>query len=155
IEDLIEESLNSITSISNNLSPHLLRNFGLFKALNSFIRKINTSTKINLEVTCDPSTRFSDTIELTIYRILTELINNSLKHSQSSQININLTLKDKLLLCDYSDNGIGFIVEDKLNSLTERFGLLNIQSRISAVNGNLNYESTPGKGVKVHFKINT
>ena len=147
---LINDALEGIKEISNNVSPHILRNFGLFQAVRSFIDRIKTKT--NIEYNYESGRRYSEILELTIYRVITELINNSLKYARASNIRISFKEKETELEGCYDEDGVGFDFERTFKN-NKGLGLINIQSRIHSLGGEINYRSEVGKGVEVSFKV--
>lgn len=143
----IDEAIISLSEISNNLSPHVLENFGLIIAIKSFIEKIQDAQKIRFNLSANFDERLPVNIEVTLYRVVVELINNSIKYSEASKITIRLILKEGVHLI-YSDNGVGFevtrVMEEK-----KGMGLFNMTNRIHSVNGEINIASTNGNGVVV------
>jgi len=154
-ELLIDESIYTIKEISNNLSPHILNKFGLQKAVKSFIQKLprdNTpdiSFNTNLE-----EERFSYNIETIVYRIVCELITNTLKHAEASNIFLDLYVEDRVLKIKYMDDGKGFEYEENL-AQNLGLGLTNIQSRIKSVRGTSRIYSRPGEGFNMEIEIKT
>ncbi|MEN8119881.1 MAG: PAS domain S-box protein [Bacteroidota bacterium] len=149
---LLDEALNSIKEISNNLSPDILKRYGLSQAIKSFIGKLKNVTNIEFSLDSNLGKRLPETIEFTIYRIVVELINNSVKYAQASEINIDIKAKEKELKVIYSDNGKGFEYE-KVKNENMGFGLTNLENRIIKIGGTYNYNSEPGKGVHVVISI--
>lgn len=155
LEQIINDSITSIKEISNNISPHILRNHGLIQALKNFIDKINNSqNKLYIKCLCDNNIHLNELTEITIYRIITELINNTIKYANANSIIIQFDKKVNNWLIEYSDNGEGFDY-DKIIKLNKGFGLLNINSRINSIGGEISYLSKPGKGVQVKIKVKT
>ncbi len=153
-EYLIDESIKTVKEISNNLSPHILVDFGIVKALKSFINKLPENSKINIELYSNfKETRFEYNIETIIYRVLCELITNSLKHADAKNIFIDIILEGNTLNIKYLDDGNGFdYVEYDEN--TKGFGITNIKSRIKSVNGGCQIYSKKGEGFNANFVIN-
>jgi signal transduction histidine kinase len=156
-KELIEESISLIRNISKDLVPQTLENFGLIHALEEFILKIEKNTTINYSFSyknIDDSVRLSKKKELSIYRIIQELSNNSLKHSNAEEIKLSLEILDnnRLIIC-FSDNGIGFDFNQKLKNPSNGLGIRNIESRLSLINGHLTIPKLE-KGVKIIIEIN-
>jgi signal transduction histidine kinase len=150
---LIEESLISLKEISNKLSPHVLNNFGLLKAIESFISKLGTSSGIHIDLQSNiENKRFDYNIEVVLYRVVCELIANTLKHSGANNISILLTEKNNQIELKYIDNGIGFD-EKMLEAQTSGMGYSNIKSRIKSLNGVFEIETKPNEGVNVTIVI--
>ncbi len=155
IKELIDESVHSVREISNNLSPNTLSTFGLKRALTSFInklplppeRKIYFNTNIKQE-------RFDSETEILLYRVCSELINNSLKHSKASELNLLIEHQNDKIFLQFSDNGIGFDY-DKLKNEPDGLGLglSNIESRVSLLNGSVSMDNEIGKGSKTTIHV--
>lgn len=146
----LDEALTGIKEISNNISPHILRNFGLTQAVKNYIQKLDTPLNVTIDCTIPDDQRYSETIEVTIYRIVNELINNSLKYSGASEITLKLMERGGNIFLSYTDNGKGFGYNEAIEK-RKGFGLLNIQSRVQALNGDHKYKTKPGEGVDVEI----
>jgi PAS domain S-box-containing protein len=152
LEHTIDEALLGIKEISNNISPHILRNFGLIQAVKNYIQKLDTLVQTRLVCSIDQNRRYPEMLEVTVYRILIELMNNSLKYAAASMINILLEEHDNKLLLVYTDNGEGFDYKEVYKS-KKGFGLLNIQSRVHSLHGRYVFRTKPGEGVKVEVEL--
>jgi PAS domain S-box-containing protein len=86
----IEEAILSLREISNNLSPHILNNFGLCDAIEQFMERLTQSGTIKIHFMTNTHDRFKVEIEITFYRIITELIHNTIKHSGATEISIGI-----------------------------------------------------------------
>src|SRR5215510_11115592 len=140
---IIDDTIQLIRNISHSLMPPTLKNFGLESAVNDLFQKISGSGSMNA------SSRFHDyrerlqaENELIIFRIVQELVNNILKHSNSSFIHLTQnTHGDKFYLRIHHDGkGIVQADFDKLNKSTVGLGLKNISSRLRVVQGNIVFE---------------
>ncbi|HBF88326.1 MAG TPA: hypothetical protein DDX39_06750 [Bacteroidales bacterium] len=145
-EETIDLTHATIREISTNLSPHLLENFGLNEAIQTFINRIQETTHIILKY----ESNFNDRIELVkehiLYRILTESIHNAIKHSHANTVTISIIKVENNLYIKYSDDGIGFDV-DKIMKSNFGLGLLNIKKRLDSIHAKIEYRSEPNKGV--------
>ncbi|MCK5344575.1 MAG: PAS domain S-box protein, partial [Candidatus Heimdallarchaeota archaeon] len=148
----IDEAISSIKEIANNISPHILRNFGLVAALNSYVNKINDTKEIMLDFEANLNKRLDENCELSLFRIIIELINNTLKYAKAKKASISLNKRKRLVMLDYSDDGVGFDVEKQLNEPAGR-GLLNIVNRTKTLNGKIIFNSEKGKGFNVKIEI--
>ncbi|NJK87005.1 MAG: PAS domain S-box protein [Bacteroidales bacterium] len=152
--ELLDESMYAIKEISNNLSPHILRNFGLADAIKSFIEKLKTKVNISVSIKSKTPFRISEIVEVSFYRIIIELVNNSLKYANAHNISVHLEYKNNyLLLLEYFDDGIGFNYEETMKK-AEGYGLLNIHSRVLSLNGSIEFKSQENKGVSVKITVN-
>jgi signal transduction histidine kinase len=151
---VIDEAIRSVREISNNMSPQVLMDFGLAQGVRNFISRIkslHTIEEISFETNLYED-RFDNDVEVVLYRVVCELINNSLKHSHCSKIEVVLMLNGSTLELKYSDNGCGF----EPNSTTSKgMGLSNITSRIDSLNGTLTITSGKDKGMRALVYINT
>jgi len=148
---LINEAINAIKEISNNLSPHVLSNFGLASAITAFVTKINQTKSIEIEFKSNMETqRLNNDKEVVIYRAVCELINNSIRHSGASKIDIELNKHEKFITLQFNDNGKGFNANcDEDNGM----GLPNIRARVRSVEGVFILESAQGKGTSALIKM--
>jgi len=149
-DQAISLAIKSIREISNNLSPNILNSFGVSRALSNFINRLRliTITQILYETNMR-SERFSADLEVIVYRVVCELLNNALKHADASRAAVIMTLNRDTLTILCEDDGRGF----DTNAATEGMGLSNINSRISSVKGDINIESAPGEGTKVSIRL--
>ncbi|MGC9352456.1 MAG: sensor histidine kinase [Mariniphaga sp.] len=152
-DKLIDESISTLKEISNKLSPHVLKNFGLHKAVKSFINKLKITDNPHIHFNSNiENERFSFNIEVVLYRVVCELISNTLIHANAKNIYIDL-LKDELYLSlKYIDDGEGFdeeIIKQEFIGL----GYSNIRSRIKSLNGTFDIFTKPGEGVEVTSQI--
>ena len=148
---VIDEAIRSLREISVNLSPHILKDFGLARAVSNFIGRlphsgmqIHFSTNLHAE-------RFDADIEVILYRVICELINNSIKHSGAAEASVSLIRIDSLIRLDYRDNGCGF--ETGGVEQQEGMGIANIRSRISSLKGDFTLSSSPGRGMKALVEV--
>lgn len=153
LEELINEAITGIKEISNNLSPHILNNHNLVQALKNFICKIDGKNGIRVEFNCEISVCFNEFVEITLYRVITELINNTIKYADAGIIRIQLKENNSKFIVEYSDNGKGFNYNETLKN-NKGFGLLNINSRLNSIGADLNYYSKPGSGIRVKITLN-
>lgn len=148
---VIDEAIRSLREISNNLSPHILNNFGLARGIKHFVDRVASMHDVAIQFnTTLRDQRFDANIEVILYRVVCELINNSLKHSGCSRILFSLELHSDMLHLDYSDNGCGFLqseVQDR------GMGLSNINSRISSLGGSFTLDSSRGHGMSAHAEV--
>jgi len=151
---LVNEAINTLKDISNNLSPHILSNFGLSSALSAFIAKINQTKAIEIEFkSAMENTRLESEKEVVMYRAACELINNSILHSGASRIEIELNKHEKFITLQFYDNGRGFDTASLGSEDTKGMGLSNIETRVKSVDGVFILESNQGKGTSALIKI--
>jgi signal transduction histidine kinase len=154
-ELVINEAIKSLKEISDNLSPHILNNFGLVRALNNFSNKINVARTIKIKLESNlRDERFNSNVEVVLYRVICELINNTIKHAQAKKIDISLTRDSDYLTIVYKDDGKGFNVGKVFDQPTASgMGFSNIYSRINSLKGEINIESGQKRGTLVTIKV--
>jgi signal transduction histidine kinase len=152
LKDIIQNSISDVSRISHNISPHILENYGLTASLENFIDQINISQNIKFDADFESIGRFDLKKELTIYRTIIELINNTIKHAGASLVTLRIFIEDDLLIVYYSDNGKGFNTHEKLHS-KKGMGLNNIQYRIQSLNGNISFDNLNNPGTKIKIEI--
>ena len=140
---ILDDTIQLIRNISHSLMPPTLKNFGLESAINDLFQKISGSGAINASSRFhDYKERLKPEKELIVFRIIQELINNILKHSNSSFIHLTQNVHgDKFYLRVHHD-GRGIVQSDfdKLNKSNIGLGLKNISSRLKVVLGSINFE---------------
>jgi signal transduction histidine kinase len=149
---IIKDAHDKVRDLSHQLVPTLLFKFGLIYALQDLCEKnSNTINTIDFSSTINNKTRFDEDYEMKIYFIVSEMINNVLKHSNASQSNVTIHTKNHVLTIAVSDNGMGFgIKKDKSN---EGFGLTQIRARINNLTGKLSITSKKGEGTTIEIKV--
>jgi signal transduction histidine kinase len=151
---LVNESISTIKDISNNLSPHVLSNFGLTSAIGAFTTKINQTKTIEIDFKSNmENVRLENDKEVVIYRAVCELINNAMQHSGASRIEIELNKHEKFVTLQFYDNGRGFDTSTLSKEDTKGMGLSNIETRVKTVEGVFILESTPGIGTSALIKV--
>ena len=147
LENVIDEGITEIKEISNNLSPHILNNFGLASALSAFINKINYAGSIHIDFSTNLAhERFGSNVESVLYRACCELINNTLKHAEAKNIKLKVSKTKDLLVLHYSDDGKGFEYDEVKQSESFGMGYYNIHSRLRSINGQIDIDTAEGKG---------
>ena len=152
-EQNIDEAINTVKEISNSLSPHILKNYGLHEAVDNLINRFQANENLTIRLTSNiRNKRIDYSIEIILYRILGELISNTIKHASARIVEINLFHKKNLFELIYSDNGIGFNLED-VETTTQGMGLSNIRSRIKSLNGTVDILTQPGEGFNIKISL--
>lgn len=134
--------------ISHQMMPKVLDLAGLIPALDDVIDFIKKhKIKVNLD-SFNLKKRYPRNVEITMYRIFQELTNNIIKHSEATEVSVQLYEQNAVLFLLVEDNGIG-ISDDK----TKGIGLYNIDSRLSIVHGKINYNKSPKGGTVSTIQI--
>jgi len=148
--DLLNEATQEIRKTSHNLMPEVLLQHGLDEALSRYCSNITNSRILKIQYdSWGEIDRFTDGFELSVYRIVQELVNNIIKHSRATQAMVQLTQQDNLLSISIEDNGVGF----SNNHTKDGMGLRSLQSRIKAMNGKMEMESSEQSGVNAYLEF--
>lgn len=154
VDELIDEAIANTRSISNDLMPRVIIDYGVVKAVSSYCDKINKTEKVNILFTAkNIDINLDQNIQLILYRVISELINNTLKHASAKNIEINLYKIGNKIKLNFKDDGKGFDVDTIMKDRNTGMGLKNITSRIRSINGNCSFISQPGKGFKINIEI--
>lgn len=149
---LLERALEQVKNISRDMMSGTLSKFGLMAAFHDLADIVNTSRELNFKLVGKaPKRSLESAAELGIFRVVQELTSNSLKHSKASEIRLELIEHADELGITYEDNGIGF--DAKAAKGSPGIGIRNIYSRLAQMNGTLNLETAPGKGVLYIMEI--
>jgi two-component system, NarL family, sensor kinase len=149
---MLEQASGDVRKISHNMMPGLLTKLGFFEAVEDLFEHISDTKGLN--AVCSISgdqDRLAENKEIMLYRIVQEMVNNTLKHAEAGNIELHIRVLPGMLEMNYSDDGKGFDFKQKLEN--ESIGLKSIQSRVNFLNGKLDIDSKSGEGVKYAFKI--
>lgn len=144
LELAINEAISTVREVSNNMSPHILTNLGLRRAIVNFIGKISFPKYMNVSYNIAiGDARYPATNEIVLYRVFCELVNNTLRHAKATAINFRLEQEGEELKLTYKDNGTGFDPKllDDSNEQRLGMGLYNIVSRVSSIKGRYLFRS--------------
>ena len=153
VNEIIDASIIILKELSLNLSPHILTNHGINNAVEDFLNRTkvdNITVKFKSNLSC----RLSNPIETGLYRIITELVNNSVKHADATQINILIRKSDDNVKLEYSDNGCGFDLDSILQT-SKGNGLFNIINRAKSMDAKHFFSSSYENGFSFNVKIKT
>jgi len=156
IRDLLGETAEEVERISRNLRPGVLEQLGLVAVLRAAGTTFTKRTGVALKLTCTPPTlRLADDIELTLYRILQEALNNVVLHARARQVTVQLTRQKDLVQLVIHDDGVGFDPEHQpaRRKKSDRLSLLGMRERASYVGGSLSIKSAPGNGTTITVQI--
>jgi two-component system, NarL family, sensor kinase len=143
--DLINTGLKSVRRISHAVMPDELELFGLHSTLENYSSTISRSTGIEIEYTSKVDTvTLKPVAELALYRIIQELISNTLKHANATKIAILFTLAANEVIMEYKDNGNGFTYKPKQPN--SGMGMKNLEGRLLVMHGTMELTSAPNKG---------
>lgn len=152
IINLTGKALDNSRKIAHGLLPPVLEKFGLHAGVEELCLEFSSSKAVKVNYENKTAFDIKDIDKhLHVFRILQELMNNSLRHGKATVISILFKEKNGIKNCYYSDNGIGF--EMKSDENKKGLGMKNIESRIAFLNGKLTLESALNKGISVVFNF--
>ncbi len=155
LKELRQETKNIIQSLRNlsqDLRPATLDPLGLLPALENLTSEITKYSGISMKVNVlGTERRLPEEVELILFRITQEALRNVARHSKATMSEITLEFDDQRIRVSVTDNGSGFHVPEKINSLSKdgKLGLVGMLERARLINGHLSVYSEPGKGTKI------
>jgi len=156
IRDTVLSVSNNVRSLSHDLRPGVLDNIGLIPALRMITERINREDKIYARITVKGAKRkLSPETEALIFRIVQEGLNNVKRHSKATKVMVSITFTPESIRIIVKDNGEGFDVQHTMRNLTAdgKLGLIGIQERARILNGDLDIQSSPGKGTSLLINV--
>lgn len=150
---LLDEAIVDTRNISHDLLPSVLEHYGLTKAVSDLVDKMNSNKTIRFAFEYNVyHGEFDKVIEVGIYRIIQELVQNIVKHSRADYAHIDLNQLDGFLEIKIEDNGVGF--EGTMEEMQSNgIGLRNVVTRVRSLNGIITLDSTDRKGTTVKISI--
>ncbi len=148
---VLQRAMQEVRSISWNLMPASLERFGLVVCLDELGDMVSIASGVEIQSAFKgilPEERMPETLELGIFRVVQELINNAIKHAQATLIQFSLVRKENELHLELKDNGTGMIQKKERQAGTGN-GLRNLNSRVKLLGGSIDFYSKAGKGTKV------
>jgi len=148
---LLDDAITDIRKTAHNLMPETLYRLGLGEALQAFCNNISYSGTLQVSFySTGEIGRFKPNFELSVYRIVQELVNNIIKHSRANEALVQLSQHDSLLAITVEDNGVGF---NQQSAQQRGNGLTSLQSRIRALNGNIAIDAARGQGTTAYIEF--
>ena len=152
-DELLDEAYNKVRSIAHAKNSGVIANQGLLKAVKELAHKVSQLNGLEIEVMHHKmTTRLENSLELSIFRIIQELITNIIKHAQAKSATIHLINHGDSLNIMVEDDGIGFETRHVIGR-SSGMGISNIDRRVEHLNGQLTLESESGKGTTVIIDI--
>lgn len=151
--DMLDSSIQEMRRVAHNMMPEALVKFGLDTALKDFSNEINKSgaLQVSYQSLGMENANIDQTMAITVYRIVQELINNTMKHASARTAIVQVTKSSEQLTITVEDDGKGFDTASLAQA--KGIGWTNIQSRIEYLKGRLDIKSDPGKGTSVHIEL--
>jgi len=150
----LTENIQEVRTITNDLLPQSLERLGIVSATRGLLEKLEELKQIKVDLQANVEERFEGDREKALFRILQELVHNALKYSEAKNVAIHFQFSDTQLMVQYQDDGQGFdraAYEQRPGR--KSFGLKNMERHMAFLNGELNYETSPGNGVEVNLNL--
>ncbi len=153
--DMLDSSINEMRRVAHNMMPEALVKFGLDTALKDYCNDINKSGVLKVTYQSDglQSAIIDQTTSITLYRIVQELVSNTIRHARATTAIVQLILSEQGIALTVEDNGKGF--DTTILQHTKGIGWSNIQSRVDFLKGRLDVKSSEEKGTSVLIEIST
>ncbi|HPI53424.1 MAG TPA: histidine kinase [Chitinophagaceae bacterium] len=149
----LDQTLDELRKVSHNLMPDVLVRFGLIDAIQEFCQNIERSSKVNVSFQFLGTQRtLSNSTQLSIYRILQELINNAIKHGECQHILAQISMEENKILLTVEDDGKGF--DQQTLQQTKGMGMSSVQHRVDYLKGGMQIEAKPNEGVVINIELN-
>jgi signal transduction histidine kinase len=150
IEESIQNCANRTRMISHELMPPVLQNFGFKFAVEELEASLNASGSIKINIQYYQNVMVKDSFKLLhIYRILQELISNTIKYAKASKVDISFIKDSEDILLKYEDNGLGF----DMKTIKHGLGIGNIKTRCELLKGVMKIDTQTGKGFILEVKF--
>ncbi|HTF30413.1 MAG TPA: ATP-binding protein [Flavitalea sp.] len=148
----IDDIIQKLREISNNLMPNTLLRKGLKVAIEDSISRVKDVYPLNITLEFPEDVVLSQDKEINLYRVIQEIIHNTIKHAQAKNLRLIFSREKDLIVLRTDDDGIGFNYEQK-TKMAGGLGLLNLQSRTEVMGGEFTYASEKGSGTRYLFEI--
>jgi signal transduction histidine kinase len=156
LETLAEQTVENLRRLTRALRPIYLEDLGLVTALEMLARETSQNNQLVVDFQkTGQERRLAREVELSLYRIAQEALNNVVKHSKATRADLTITFEDSEIQMEVSDNGNGFIVPNSPTELAPNghFGLLGVHERSDLIGARLEIESALGKGTKLKVRL--
>ena len=148
---LLKQTLDEIKGFIHDMHPRSLNELGLERTIWETVEHVNQSKHLKVVFKSQNiPQKLSQNIEINLFRVVQELIQNAIKHSKASEVFLDLRFENQVLSLKYDDNGKGFdttLIENRGN------GLLNMQQRIELLKGTFTVSSAPNQGTTVSIAV--
>lgn len=156
LETLAEQTIENLRRLTRALRPIYLEDLGLVTALEMLARETSQTNHLEIDFRkTGQERRLSREVELALYRIAQEALNNVVRHSQAKHADLRISFREKQIELEVSDNGIGFAMPKSPTDFAPNghFGLLGLRERAELIGARLEVESAPGKGTRLKVRV--
>ncbi len=150
--DNLDTIVDRVRGICNHLMPQILTRKGFIMALKEFLLELDGSCGVNIAFHCDKNVIIPDGTDVHLYRMIQEMVNNTVKHASATNLSINITCAGGKLVITVADDGSGFNPES-VRYESGGYGVRNILSRAAMLKADIYLASSPGKGTTYTIEI--
>lgn len=154
--DHLDDAIQMVRVVSRDLSPSVLKEYGIVIAIEELKDRINQSDQLVCTLQVDGREKeLSPSQELALYRIIQELCNNTIRHAEAQNLNIHFHYRPKSLLIEVKDDGKGFEVSKRSNNTSAKtgIGLGNIKARAKQIGGKVTFRSEKDQGTNTSILV--
>lgn len=154
-EKLVMDSVRRMRSTMTELRPPMLDKYGLTATLHWHCEQFQKRTQIGVNINDNymKNAQLTTEIEIALFRIAQEALNNVAKHAKASQVDIELFEDNGFIMMAITDNGVGFDTKSQNSRNLQHWGVPLMQERVRAINGKFLLRSVPGQGTQVVVKV--
>ena len=148
----LDDTYKEVRTITHQLTPPGMHDASFCQLIGSFLKDVSSEKEFNINFICHPKkdlNRLSDEVKIEIYRVIQELVINITKHAKSDHVEVQLIINESDLNLLVEDNGVGFDTKKAGRGI----GLSNIRSRVTKLNGNIDIDSSLGRGTIINVDI--
>ena len=154
IEGLLNEVEKHLRRYSHELRPTILDDLGWIPAIRFLAEGVSKRASVPIHIETTVSGRLPSAMETTLYRIVQETLNNTVKHAKAKNVWIRVWQEKQVLFCSVRDDGVGFDSRHVQGASGRKgLGLVAMQERVNAIGGTLRIESHPGRGTEVSLQL--
>lgn len=153
LKEKVLDNIYLVRETCNELLPPFLSELGIIQSIQILIDRTNLRSDFILKTELDTSIQhLGKELDLILYRVVQELLNNAMKHSEATVVELSLSQRNHTLSLSYYDNGKGVELE-KLNNSIQTMGIFGIKERIKTIGGTIEFVSEVGKGMQVSIEV--
>jgi signal transduction histidine kinase len=154
IEELLKQVENRLRHYSHELRPTMLDDLGWLAAIRFLANNVCKRSGIRVHIETRITHRLESALEITLYRIVQEALNNVTKHSKAANVHIKVVHDHAVLCCSISDDGVGFNSRTTpTNTYKRGLWFLGMRERLNAIGGTLTIESAHGRGTNLWIRF--
>lgn len=154
VNTMLKQVETQLRQYSHELRPTILDDLGLVPALHFLASAISARSSLPIRISTTAKERFSPPVEIALYRVLQEALNNVVKHAHATSVSIDMVYQSNLLVCKVQDDGIGFnpALAQRAGRRTG-LGLTSMRERVNSVGGTLEFDSSSGRGTSLVIRV--